>query len=39
MMTNPAQRVGVLGMLDLETEPGEQTEDEGRFGENRHHGG
>ena len=30
MMINPAQRVGVLGMVDLETEPGDLTEVEGK---------
>jgi len=36
--SKPAQSVGVLGMLNLETEPGGLTEGEGRFGENRHRG-
>jgi hypothetical protein len=30
MMINSAQRVGVLGMLDLEAEPGGLTEVEGK---------
>ena len=30
MMINPAQRVGVLGMVDLEAEPGDLSEVEGK---------